>query len=280
MSSTGRDLAGTVGPEPATGAGRRWAEALGEWAIPDEILAQAPTSPWEHNPATFAVDDTLDREVLSAQVARSVLPTEGGSVLDVGCGGGRAAMSLVPPAERVIGVDESPAMLAEFTSAAADAGVRSMTTQGRWPDVAADAPVADVVTCHHVAYNVADIEPFLLELTAHARLAVVLVLPVRHPMACWSPAWRHFWGLERPTSPTSDDLAAVLGELGLDAERWEMARPALSRNAEEPSTRVPVAGRILCLPTSRADEIRAYLDANEPPWVTTHTVFRWPGDPR
>ncbi len=266
--------------EPTTDAGQRWADALAEWAIPDEILAQAPESPWRHDPATFAVDDRLDRDVLAAQVARSVLPTTGGSVLDVGCGGGRAAMSLVPPAERVIGVDESPGMLAEFTQAAADAGVRSMTIQGRWPDVAIETPVADVVTCHHVAYNVADIESFVLALTAHARLAVVLVLPTRHPQSAWNAAWRHFWEVERPTSPTSDDFGAVLAELGLVAERWEMPRPQLTRAADDPAATLPRMRRSLCLDDRWADdELAAFLDANEPDWPTEHSVFRWPGDP-
>ena len=74
-----------------TDAGRRWAADLGEWAIPDQILAQAPRSPWRHAPATFVVDETLARTVRSAEMARSVLPPTGGSVLNVGCGGGRGA---------------------------------------------------------------------------------------------------------------------------------------------------------------------------------------------
>ena len=224
-----------------TEAAARWAEQLERWAIPDEILEQAPVSPWQHDTATFAVDDTLDRDAPAAEIARSVLPISGGVVLDVGCGGGRAAMSLVPPAKRVIGVDQNPAMLAEFVQAAAGVGAASMTVQGRWPDVALDTPSADVVVCHHVAYNVAEIEPFLLALTAHARLAVVLVLPPRHPLFGWNDAWRHFWGLERPTGPTADDLAEVLVGLGLNAERWDVPRPALARATADPAARVSSA---------------------------------------
>ncbi|TFH20270.1 MAG: class I SAM-dependent methyltransferase, partial [Acidimicrobiales bacterium] len=209
--------------------------------------------------------------------ARTVLPPDRGSVLDVGCGGGRAAMSLVPPAVRVIGVDQSAAMLAEFTRAAAVVGARSMTIEGRWPDVAVVAPAADVVVCHNVAYNVADIEPFLLALTAHARLAVVLVLPPRHPLTAWNDAWHHFWGLERPTEPTSDDLAEVLAGLGLDAERWDVPRPPLARAAVDTTLRVQSARRRLCLTEDRDGELGAYLDAHEPQWSDTNVVFRWPG---
>jgi len=265
------------GGEPVTEAAVRWADRLGRWAIPDEILAQAPVSPWQHDTATFAVDDTLDPDAPAAMIARSVLPARGGSVLDVGCGGGRAAMSLVPPAESVIGVDQSAAMLTEFTSAARTAGVQATTVEGRWPDVAPVTPTADVVVCHNVAYNVADIEPFLLELTAHARLAVVLLLPPRHPLSAWNDAWRHFWDLERPTEPTADDLGEVLAGLDLDAERWEVPRPPLARASADPSSLVRSARRRLCLTEDRDDEIASYLDAHEPAWSDTDVVFRWPG---
>ena len=267
-----------AGCEPTvTDAATRWGDRLERWAIPEEILAQAPVSPWQQDTAMFVVDDTLDRNTPAAEIARAVLPASGGSVLDVGCGGGRAAMSLVPPAERVIGIDQSPAMLAEFTRAAATVGARSMTIEGRWPDVGDVTPAADVVVCHHVAYNVADIEAFLLALTAHARLAVVLVLPPRHPLSAWNDAWRHFWGLERPTEPTADDLAEILAGLGLDAERWDVPRPPLARAADDATARVASARRRLCLTEDRDDELAAYLDTHEPRWSETNVVFRWPG---
>lgn len=101
----------------------------------------------------FMVDETLDRNARAGEVARSVLPDRGGSVLDVGCGGGRAAMSLVPPAESMIGVDQSPAMLAEIERAIELVGTRSMIVEGSWPDVASATPAADRVMCHHVAYD-------------------------------------------------------------------------------------------------------------------------------
>ncbi len=270
-----------VSPVPViTEAATRWAAELERWAIPEEILAQAPTSPWQHDTAMFVVDDTLDQAAHAAEIARSVLPAAGGVVLDVGCGGGRAAMSLVPPAERVVGVDQSPAMLAEFVRAAARVGARSATIEGRWPDVAAETPIADVVVCHHVAYNVADIEPFLLALTAHARLAVVLVLPPHHPLSGWNDAWRHFWGLERPAGPTADDLAEVLDGLGLDAERWEVPRPPLANATADSGSRLASARRRLCLTEDRDDELAAHLDGNPPTWADTNVVFRWAGQVR
>lgn len=186
-------------------------------------------------------------------------------------------MSLAPPADRVIGVDEDPAMLQAFTSAAAEHGVRSATVQGRWPDVADECPVADVVVCHHVAYNVADIEPFVRALTDHARLAVVVVLPIRHPQSAWTHAWKHFWNLDRPDGPSDRDFGAVLAELGIDAERYEMPRPPLAAFTADPSSRVPSALRRLCLDGDRSDELAEYLDAHEPDWPTVNAIYRWPG---
>jgi hypothetical protein len=47
--------------DDAIAAVERWTEQLADWAIPAEILARAPVSPWSHDVATFAVDDTLLR---------------------------------------------------------------------------------------------------------------------------------------------------------------------------------------------------------------------------
>ena len=108
-------------------AAEGWSAQLAGWGIPDEILAQAPVSPWSHDVATFSVDDTLDRDGMSARVAREVLPLHGGVVLDVGCGGGRSSAVLVPPAEALIGVDQSETMLTAYVAAARSAGVAAQT---------------------------------------------------------------------------------------------------------------------------------------------------------
>jgi hypothetical protein len=95
-------------------AAERWSAQLAEWGIPDEIITQAPVSPWSHEVATFAVDDTVDRDSVSARVAREVLPVRGGVVLDVGCGGGRSSAVLVPPADTLLGVDTNETMLTAY----------------------------------------------------------------------------------------------------------------------------------------------------------------------
>jgi SAM-dependent methyltransferase len=255
----------------------RWAEQLAGWGIPQHIAEQASESPWGHDARRFAVDDTLDSDSTSARWAREVLPPTGGTVLDVGCGGGRASLALVPPANELIGVDRSGAMLDEFVAAATAAGVARRTVHGSWPEVADVAPIADAVVCHHVVYDVADIIPFLVALTEHARLAVVLEIPTEHPMSAWSEAFRYFWQLERPSSPTHRDLIAVLDELGLEPEHTTSERPALPRFAADPDQLLPMARRRLCLTSDRDDELAAWLNVNPLPWPELVATIRWPG---
>jgi SAM-dependent methyltransferase len=258
-------------------AAELWADQLGGWGLPQRIIDQAPESPWFHDPGRFAVDDLLDRNTISASWAREVLPANGGAVLDVGCGGGRSSMTLVPPAAQLIGVDPSRKMLDEFERASEKADVSHSTVQGIWPDVSVVTPVADVVVCHHVLFNVGDVVPFLDALTDHARLAVVVEIPTAHPMSAWSPAWKHFWDLDRPTGPTASDLVAVLREMGHDPEMVTGPRSEMARAAIDPETLVPTSRRRLCLSSDRDDEIASWLGSNPIQSADTVASIRWPG---
>lgn len=245
----------------------RWSTDLPKWGIPDEILQQAPQSPWIHPVASFRPEGNLYADTPSRLRALEALERAvdiGGSsplsVLDVGCGGGRAAFGLTPPATRVIGVDHQQAMLDVFSEEAATRGLSCETVLGDWPDVADRTPSATVVTCHHVLFNVRDLEPFLRALHSHASERVVVEIPQQHPLAVLSPLWKHFWGLERPTSPTCDDALEVVRSLGLDARlaRFDVhhePKPITDQDVE--FTRIR-----LCLPASRDAEVREYLEAH------------------
>lgn len=232
-------------------AAQRWRDELAAWAIPDEILAAAPESPWGFPPALWRAGETESDESLSRQRALEALGA-GGDVLDVGCGGGRAGLSLVPAAKSVVGVDESEEMLSSFSAAAQARGVLHSEVLGAWPDVAPEVGQADVVVCHHVAYNVPLLAPFVVELNARARRRVVLELTERHPLVALAPLWERFHGLERPAGPTADLAYEVLVEAGIE--------PVLERFATgvaQPSRELVVAfnRRRLCLPASRDAEV-------------------------
>jgi SAM-dependent methyltransferase len=244
-----------------TDAAQQWRDGLASWAIPDEILRAAPESPWIHPVEMFTVDLPVP-DSPSHRIAREALPV-GGTVLDVGCGGGRAALALVPPAGRLVGVDHQQGMLDAFADVAGGLGVAHEGILGDWPEAAARTPDADVVVCHHVAYNVADLGPFLLALDGHAHRRVVLELPWTHPLSGMNPLWEHFWGLSRPTSPTAQDALELAREVGLDAtlHTWEDDQP---RTVVSPEQQARFTRIRLCLPPDREPDVAAFLDAAPP----------------
>jgi SAM-dependent methyltransferase len=239
-----------------------WAEALRSWAIPDEILAAAPESPWGF-PVSVFVD--MARETVSGpwtptvRRAAEALP-ERGTVLDVGSGAGTASLPLAAHAGRIIAVDEDPGMLSALTSLAAGqpGSVVPETIAGRWPDVADRVERVDVAVCANVAYNVPDLAPFASALTSVARTRVVLELTAVHPLASLSPLWERFWGLTRPDRPVVEDALAVIRETTgatVGVERWERPqhRPGLLGEG------VDWTRRRLCLPERAEPEVAEAL---------------------
>jgi SAM-dependent methyltransferase len=269
------------------GALARWREQLDGWAIPEEILAAAPESPWEYPVGLFrsrARRAGSGPATPSNREAARHLPA-GGSVLDVGAGGGAASLPLAGVAGRLVAVDESPAMVAAFLAAAQAAGVPAEGVEGRWPEVAGRVAPADVAVCHHVLYNVADLAPFAGALTGHARRRVVVELTERHPLAGLAPLWRRFHDLERPTGPTADDAVAALEALGLRVARqdWQSRDRFGFDDFDE---LVAFTRRRLCLPADRDPEVAAALLEDgthrvDGVWVSGQprrvTTLSWPG---
>lgn len=266
--------ADTDAGQAASPAAQRWAEQLAAWAIPEEIMAAAPESPYGFDVGLFAAiaDEAQEEETPSERVAFEVLPA-GGSVLDVGCGGGAGALPLAPPAKRLLGVDESAGMLEAFTERAAARGADSKVTEGRWPDVAGRVPAADLVVCHNVFHNVADIDPFVRALTDHARVRVVVELTQQHPLAWMNPYWRELHDLDRPTGPTADDAVEVVRHTGVEPaiERWERPMPA-RRSFDE---QVAFVRKRLCVSADRDDEIARLLERHPPPTSRPAATLWW-----
>ena len=236
-------------------AGANWRNELASWAIPAEILESAPESPWIHPPAMFQIPALIE-DSPSHQKARGVMP-EGGSILDIGCGGGIAAFAVAPPAGLVIGVDHQPEALELFAANAVQRSLAHQTISGFWPEVADQTPRADVVTAHHVVFNVQDIEDFILAMNGHAKKRVVIEMPQHHPLMTAAHLWKHFWNLERPTSPTTVELMDVLRGLGIKAniELWQGS----TRTESDIEQQAHFSRIRLCLPASREPEVLEYL---------------------
>jgi SAM-dependent methyltransferase len=271
----------------ATGALERWREQLDGWAIPSEILAAAPESPWGYPVGLFRSRarraGSRPATPSNLEAARSM--PEGGGVLDVGAGAGAASLPLAGLAGRLVAVDESPAMVASFLAAAEAAGVPAEAVEGRWPEVAGRVGPADVVVCHHVLYNVADLAPFALALTGHARRRVVAELTDRHPLVGLRPLWRRFHDLDRPTGPGADDAVAALGAAGLEVDRQDWEQPDRF-GFDDFDELVAFARRRLCLPAARDPEVAEALLADgtrqvDGVWVSGQprrvTTLSWPG---
>lgn len=249
----------------------KWARALSAWAIPQAIIETAPENPWIHPPVLFQVPEQIEL-TFSHACAAEALPV-GGSVLDVGCGGGIAAFALAPPAGHLIGVDHQSEMLEMFASNATSRGVSAEVFAGFWPAVAGQVPQADVVVSHHVAYNVADVAPFLQALNSHAKNRVVIEIPTHHPLTNISAAWKYFWNLDRPTSPSAMELVAVLKEIGIRAH-WHIWSGPMREPADIDQESEFLRIR-LCLPLQRLEEVKDFLREHPMPRQRELATIWW-----
>jgi SAM-dependent methyltransferase len=238
----------------------RWRGDLAAWAIPEHITSAVSDSPW-----------VLPRQIFARRADRLTLAPAGesyerawaalapsGTVLDVGAGAGAACLPLAPRTTSLTAIDTDPEMLRLLADRAQAVGLGAQTILGRWPDVAADVPPADVVTSHHVLYNAADLGPFLAALTTHARRMVVVECAACHPLTSLNDLWLTFHGLKRPAGPTAADVLEILDAMGIQTEHTEWTRPA-EADYQSMDELVEVTRRRLCLPSERSEDVRNAL---------------------
>jgi SAM-dependent methyltransferase len=238
----------------------RWREDLAAWAIPEHITAAVADSPWVLPRQVFARRaDRLRRDPGGPSFERAWEALDPpGSVLDVGSGAGAACLPLAPRTTTLTAVDADGEMLGLLAGRAGEAGLAARMVHGRWPDVGGQVGPADVVTCHHVVFNVPDLAPFLKALTGHARRRVVIETAVAHPLTSLNPLWLRFHGLRRPEGPTAADTIAILAAMGRHPRHTEWSRPA-GADYRTMAELVEVTRRRLCLPPERAGEVEAAL---------------------
>ncbi|MFM1825486.1 MAG: hypothetical protein RLZZ37_121 [Actinomycetota bacterium] len=249
----------------------KWKKDLQSWAIPEEIIKTAVESPWIHPPVLFQIPEKID-QTFSHQIAREAL-LPNGSVLDIGCGGGIATFANSDITNSAIGIDHQKEMIEMFETNAQNRGITVKTIEGFWPEVADKVEAADVVLCHHVVFNVQDIENFVKQLDSHAKKRVVIEMPYQHPLSNMNSAWKHFWNLERPENPTADDFFKILENLGLDPKmrRWQgEMRSGIDNDLAAKFLRIR-----LCLPEERENEVKEFMAKNPESKIRDLATIWW-----
>ncbi|MDP8959158.1 MAG: class I SAM-dependent methyltransferase [Actinomycetota bacterium] len=243
-------------------AAEEWRAQLEAWAIPGELLAAVPDSPYQW-PAQLwkrrrASDAASGEERPTARVVRGLLPQQG-TLLDVGAGTGRASLPLAREGYRLTAVERNPGMAQGFRDEARALGVEARLVMGSWPEVAKQVEPHDVVLCAHVVYDVQDIGPFLRALHDRARRGVVLELTPNHPWADLAPYYRSLHGLARPEGPTAEELAEVVREVcGLLPQRERWRRPGGLWFGDRDELLVFFRRRLV-LPEERGEELEGLL---------------------
>jgi SAM-dependent methyltransferase len=236
-----------------------WKSQLAAWAIPPELLAAVPDSPygwptelWRRR-SKAAEERGNDTPTLA--IAHR-LAGEGGSVLDIGAGTGRASLPLARLGHPLTAVERNPGMAAGFREESNGLEVRLI--EGSWPQV--EVTSHDLVMCAHVVYDVPEIGPFIVGMVAHARRGVVIELTETHPWSALAPYYRALHSLDRPARPTADDLVAVVRELTRAepaVERWSRPPDLWFESMDEI---LELYRRRLVLPAERREELRRLLE--------------------
>ena len=254
-------------------AAEQWVRELEAWRIDPAILDSVTESPYTFPPALFAAQDHVESPLRDAAIA--ALP-EGGTVLDVGAGAGAGSLCLAHRAGHLHAVDAQPSMLRALEDAARAQRLPLTTYDGRWPDLADEVPVCDVVVCAHVFYNVAGLAAFASALTDHARELVAVELTGEHPWVRLAPMWEEVHGQPRPRGPSAELAVEVLRERGIEPDIREVVRGPTVRTGEQHEAWVDFTRRQLCLPPERRREVEELL-VRFPPTPRRIVVLTWPG---
>ncbi|WP_298208026.1 class I SAM-dependent methyltransferase [Ferrimicrobium sp.] len=238
---------------------QRWSSQLGEWAIPEEILAQAPESPWAFDPNAFR--PLREASLNQTQVALMNLLNRSPyrSVLDVGAGAGAAVLPIGSSIRSLLALDQN-AMMLEVLALESEATPEMLveTRVGDFFSLEPELGRFDVVTSQNVIYNIPDLFGFLEGLLAHAEVGVVLEMTLHHPHYGLNLLWEEFHQLQRPTNPTATDVIEALEMLGVTPK--VAIGPGLRRSFD-PAQQIISTRRRLCLGSSEDRAIQLAIQA-------------------
>lgn len=241
-------------------AADHWRRQLAAWEIPEELLAAVTENPYRWPVEVFRRRNISADESGPTPTTDIVhrLAGEGGSVLDIGAGTGRASIPLARHGHPVTAVEKSAAMASALREEIGEFDDYAVI-EGAWP-LAEDPGLFDVVMAAHVVYDVSPIETFIQAMNAHARRGVVLELTESHPWTPLGPYYRALHDIDRPDGPTVDDLVAVITDvIGFSPrlERWERAGGTWFESWDEI---IELYRRRLVVPDARIDEVRPLLE--------------------
>lgn len=158
-----------------------------------------------------ALHSRMDEDPYLRRVRAATNPDS--TVIDVGAGTGRHTLALAPQVRSVTAIDPSAAMLAFLREDLAAESITNVhVVESDW--LAADVAPADIVTCSHVLYPIADVVPFLRKLDRSARERVFIYLRT-DPLPTDMGLWAEFYGVPLQSQPVHTDLMNVLVQIGI-----------------------------------------------------------------
>ncbi|MEP6870426.1 MAG: methyltransferase domain-containing protein [Anaerolineaceae bacterium] len=168
---------------------------------------------WASRAAMFRLDPRRKLEANTAAVAAFIGADD--VVVDVGGGAGRVSLPIALNCARVVNVEPSAAMRAEFDGSAAEAGITNAECiDADWPGRAKGIE-GDVVLVANVTYFVSDIVPFISALTTAARKKVIISVWSTPPPNDAARVFELVHGVPQALAPTHRELLPVLWEIGV-----------------------------------------------------------------
>jgi ubiquinone/menaquinone biosynthesis C-methylase UbiE len=135
----------------------------------------APASRWDARAADYATPDTLRGPDID--VALRVTRVRGNEhLVDVGTGGGGAALAFGPSVDRVTAVDPSGAMVAGAVERLRDAGIAASGVQAQADALPLNRACCELVTCRIAAHHFPDVAAAMSEIRRILRPDGTLVL--------------------------------------------------------------------------------------------------------
>lgn len=173
---------------------------------------EQPGDPWGALAGFFRLDPNRDPEPNLRIISSYLGP--GDVLVDVGGGAGRTCLPLARHCRKVVMVEPSAGMGAEFDASRTEAGIdNARRVHADWMD-AADIE-GDVVFSGCVTYFVRDIVPFVEKLDAAARRRVVITLWNEPPPCRGAPLFKLAHGEDQVQWPGFRQLLSVLWEMDI-----------------------------------------------------------------